>query len=351
MRLGLLGCGAIAYWSHLPVLRRLRGATLVAAADPDPGARELARRAAGVTVYERAEELLARDDIAAVVICAPTQVHAELAVAAAGAGKHFYLEKPIATTGADARRVVDAAALAGVTGTVGFNRRQHPLYRQARELLLSGRIGTVRAVQSAFCEPTPLRSMPEWKRRRGTGGGVLLDLASHHVDLLRWFLNDEIAAASAWLGSESSEQDSARLELTTEGAVEIQGFFSFHAGLADFLEFFGDRGMLRVDRHSPRLELRVGRRFGYGMRRVRVAPSAAVAAWRLRRWVRPSVDPSYRLSLQAFVDRLHGRPAEAASLEDGVRSLAVILSAEASADPASRAFTGGRPVPVPCAFS
>ena len=82
----MLGCGVIAYWAHLRVLRRMPGATLAAAADPDPAARASARRLTGVELYERAEDLLRRSDIDAVVICAPTQCHADLAVAAAGAG-------------------------------------------------------------------------------------------------------------------------------------------------------------------------------------------------------------------------------------------------------------------------
>src|SRR6476620_9375567 len=116
MRIGVLGCGVIAYWAHLRVLRRMPGATLEAAADPDPAARASARRLTGVPMHERAEDLLRRSDIDVVVICAPTQCHADLAVAAAGAGKHFYLEKPIATDAAGAKRVVDAAAAAGVIG-------------------------------------------------------------------------------------------------------------------------------------------------------------------------------------------------------------------------------------------
>ena len=344
MRIGLLGCGTIAYWSHLPALRRMRGATLVAAADPDAGARERAGRLARVPVCARADELLGRADVDAVVICAPTRLHAELAVACAEAGKHFYLEKPIATTAEDARRVLEAAAQAGVIGAVGFNRRHHPLHQQARALLRAGRIGRVVAVQTAFCEPTPPAVMPAWKRHRSTGGGVLLDLGSHHIDLLRWFLDDEIATVSARIRSDLSEQDTARLELATRRGVEAQSLFSFRTGLADFLEFFGERGTLRVDRHASRLTLRVPRRLGYGVRRAWLAPDAAELGWRLARWTRPSVDPSYRRSLQAFVDHLRARAAAPASLEDGVRSLEVVLGAEATAE-------ADGPVTGPCEFS
>ena len=329
MRLGLLGCGSLAYWIHLRALSRIRGAEVVAAADPDPVARERARQLARIPVYERAEQVLERDDIEAVVIAAPTHLHAALALATAAAGKHFYLEKPIATSAADGRRVIEATAEAGLTGVIGFNRRLHPLYEQARELLTGDRIGRVRAVQTAFCEPIALDAMPQWKRQRATGGGVLLDLASHHIDQLRWLLRDEVARISGSLQSDLSEDDTALVELSLHGGAEVAGFFSFRAGPADYLEFLGERGTLRIDRHSAALTLQLGRRFGYGTRRTWVPPSPALAAWRLRRLLRRPADPSYGRSLRAFVELLRGGPCRTATLDDGLRSLEAVLAVEA----------------------
>jgi predicted dehydrogenase len=321
----------IAYFHHLRALRRLPGATFVAAADPDPAARARTQRLAQVATHERAEDLLERDDIDAVVICVPTHLHAEVALAAAAAGKHFYLEKPIATTAEDGKRVSEAAAQARLITAIGFNRRLHPLYEQAHALLADGRIGRVCAVQMAFCEPTSPDLMPRWKRQRATGGGVLLDLASHHIDLLRWFLDDEVAEVSAWLTSDVTEHDSARLQLTMRGGTQVQGYFSFRAALADFLEFIGERGTLRVDRHRTSLTLRVRRRLGYGVRRGWLAPTPAVAAWRARRLIHPSQDPSYRRALRGFAELLGGHQGRLPSLADGVRSLETILAAEDSA--------------------
>ena len=78
MNLGLLGCGSAARWLHLRALRGVPDARLVAAADPDSAARDIVARATGAAAYERSEELLARDDIEAVLICAPTHLHAKL---------------------------------------------------------------------------------------------------------------------------------------------------------------------------------------------------------------------------------------------------------------------------------
>lgn len=331
IRFGVIGCGVIAYWAHLRELKRLKNASLVAAADPDAGARERAFRLAHVPVYEHADELLQRDDIDAIVISAPSHLHAELAVAAAMARKHFYLEKPIASTLQDACRVIEAARETGVTAAIGFNRRLHPLFTQARALLTAGRIGRIRAVFSTSCEPASPTAMPEWKKQRPTGGGVLLDLASHHVDLVRWFLNCEPMEIDARVTSEVSDHDTAWLQLTMGNGTEVSSFFSFRAGRADFMEFIGENGSLRVDRHRRSLSLRLDRRFGYGVRSALVLPSPEVLAFQLSRLIRPSYDPSYRSALAAFVELLNGGSPRVATLDDGLRSLETVLAAEESA--------------------
>ncbi len=327
---GVIGCGVIAYWTHLRELKHVPGARLVAASDPDAGARERAAKLTGIPVHADVSELLARSDIDAVVISAPTQLHAELGIATARAGKHIYLEKPVATTVEDAVRLAEAVRDARVMMAVGFNRRCHPLFVQARELIGSGVIGDVRAVLSTFNEPLATDSMPTWKRSRITGGGVLLDLGSHHADLLRWFLNREAAEVEAQISSHSSEHDEAWMRLSMAGGASAQSYFSFRAGRADFLEFVGERGTLRVDRHATSLSLRVARRFGYGVRSAFVPPSRETLAWRLRRLARPSYESSYRMALADFVQSIRGGITRGAGLNDGLRSLNIVLAAEES---------------------
>ena len=330
VRIGLIGCGSIAYWMHLRALRRMAGARLVAVADPDPKARERAAKLISTPIYKDAAELLARSDIDAVVITAPNIVHAELATAAAAAGKNFYLEKPIAVTLAEAHAIVNATERAGVLGVIGFNRRCNPFFEHARRLLDAGRVGRIRAVQTIFCEPNEPSQMPDWKRHRSTGGGALFDLASHHVDLLRWFLSDEITDVTARLQSERSDQDSVWLRIGLARGVEASVFCSFRTGAADSLEFFGENGTLRVDRHRCSISLRLARRFGYGVRNAFVFPARDTFPWRLTRLVRPSYDDSYRRALSRFVSMCRGEPQPHSSLNDGVRSLEVILAAEES---------------------
>jgi predicted dehydrogenase len=121
----------------------------------------------------------------------------------------------------------------------------------------------------------------------------------------------------------------------------VQSVFSFRAALADYLEFIGDRGTLRLDRHRAALTCTVPRVRGYGLRSGSLFPSRAVARWWLRRAFRPAEDPSYERALRRFVDGIAGAPCGLATLEDGLRSLEVIAAAETSA-----AIPGAGPVTV-----
>src|SRR4029077_2631128 len=100
--------------------------------------------------------------------------------------------------------------------------------------------------------------------------------------------------------SRITEHDEAWVRMTTRGGVVARSFFSFRAGRADFLEFLGERGTLRVDRPLPRLSLRLPRRFGYGVRGAWLFPGPRTLAWRLARLARPSYESSYRLGGAGF---------------------------------------------------
>ncbi len=330
VRFGVIGCGVIAYWTHLRELKNLSGVQLVAASDPDATARQRAKRLTGITVYPDTSELLERSDIDAVVISAPTHLHSELGIAAARARKHIYLEKPVAMNAAGARKLAEAVRATGILVAVGFNRRCHPLYLQARDLITAGAVGSIRSLSSTFNEPKPDDAMPAWKRIRSMGGGVLLDLASHHADLFRWFLNDEVAEVDAQIRSRVTEDDEAWMRVTMRGGARAQSYFSFRAGRADFIEFMGEHGVLRVDRHRSSLSLRVARRFGYGVRSKFVWPTRKVLASRIKRLAFPSYESSYRIALEEFVKTIRGGSSRVAGLTDGLRSLNIVLAAEES---------------------
>ncbi|MGI9112564.1 MAG: Gfo/Idh/MocA family protein [Gaiellaceae bacterium] len=320
VRVGVIGCGSIARAVHLPVLRRLTGVALTALADPDPTALEAARRATpGARLCRDAAELLAREDLDAVVVTAPSGLHAELAAAVADAGRHLYLEKPLATTRADGELVVEAARKAGIVATIGFNRRFHPAMRRARSVVRAGGIGRVTRVSTTFTEPTSV--LPGWKSVRADGGGALLDLASHHVDLVRFLLETEVEDVSADVSSSRSEHDGAILQLRLAGKAEAELQVGFRSPQVDVLELAGPLGTIRIDRHAGRVTRRPER----------LAVTRDLVLLRLRLLARPGSDPSYALALRAFFARVRGEDVELPTLEDGLASLIVVLAAEEAA--------------------
>ena len=197
MKIGLIGCGSIAQIVHLNILTKLRNAELVALAEADPQRREEAnRRVPKAVVVADYQQLLELPEVDAVVICLPTHLHADAAIAAFEVGKHVYLGKPLATNLDDGRKVLEAGETSGRIGMIGFNYHFHPLYQKAEQQIQSGRIGELVGVRSVFA--TPVHTLPGWKKKRKSGGGVLLDLASHHIDLVCFLLRSALICGLAY---------------------------------------------------------------------------------------------------------------------------------------------------------
>ncbi|MGH9945550.1 MAG: Gfo/Idh/MocA family protein, partial [Pyrinomonadaceae bacterium] len=224
------------------------GAEVVALADTDATARQRAAALAPrARVFDSYRELLDQAETDAVVICAPSALHAEIATAAFDAGRHVYLEKPLGASLVEGRCVLDARARAGRLGMIGFNYRFNPLYERARRRLLAGEIGPAVAARTVFSTAAGAH-LPDWKRERRTGGGALLDLASHHVDLGRYFFGQEVCEVFAALrSSEHGEGDTAALHLRLSGGALVQSFFSLSAVEEDRIDLYGRAGRLSVD--------------------------------------------------------------------------------------------------------
>lgn len=303
LALGVLGCGFIARRVHLPALVSLPGAEVTAIAETDPVAREEANRIApGARAFADYTELLDTAKIDAAVVCLPNVLHGEAARAVLERGRHLYLEKPIATDLDAARSVLEAWRRSGAVAMIGFNYRSHPRYERARASLRGGKLGEIVAVRTVFTGAD--RAMPEWKRSRASGGGVLLEKGSHHVDLVR-FLLGEIHEVSC-----SLDDRSARLGLRVSTGVPVDCLFEEGTRDVDRFEIEGRRGTLTIDRHRPWFSLR---------------PDA------LRKLARPRYEPSYRRALGRFLDAARAGRQTAPDLLDGFRSLDVIMAAEESA--------------------
>lgn len=146
--------------------------------------------------------VLDRDDIDIVDICAPGILHSEIAIAALEAGKHVIVEKPMATTVADAVRMrdaFDAAAKNGAHAIVNFNYRRVPAIALAKKLIEDGRLGQLRHVRAAYLQDwlsDPAVPMSWRLRKEEAGSGVLGDLGSHLVDLILHLTGESVTGLS-----------------------------------------------------------------------------------------------------------------------------------------------------------
>ena len=192
LRWGVLSTATIAVTKVIPGLRRAERAEVVAIGSRDPAAAERWAATLGIPrAHGSYEAVLADPDVEAVYVPLPNHLHAEWTIAALRAGKHVLCEKPLATTSADASRMVEAADAAGLVLMEAFMYRHHPSWLAARAHVRDGRIGRLMAVQTWFSyyndDPANIRNVVE------AGGGALYDIGCYGVNLSRMLFEAEPA--------------------------------------------------------------------------------------------------------------------------------------------------------------
>jgi len=330
IKVGIAGCGQIALAVHLPVLSRIPNVEIAALADADNvRLRAAASLAPQAATFRDSEELLAGSDMDALVICLPNCLHASVAIAAINAKKHIYLEKPLAVTLQEGQAVLQAWKGTSLTAMVGFNYRFNKLYETARRVIRSGALGEIAAMRTVFSLPE--HPMPEWKRSVASGGGVLFDLASHHIDLVHHIFGCGICSVAA--EAEPDRGESATLELRLRNGVRVQSFFSLAAAEEDRIEVYGREGKLSVDRHlSSAVQVAECTNRSVRQRQLRdLLRSVAHLPYLLEKRRAPAFEPSYTNTLKSFVSAVRSGRGIPPDLNDGYRSLVVVRAALESA--------------------
>jgi predicted dehydrogenase len=233
---------------------------LVHAADTSDDRVEYARDILG---YERGStdyhEVLADPDVEVVSICAPNMLHREIGVAAAQAGKPFWIEKPVGRDAADTAAVAEAARAAGVETSIGYNYRHVPAVERIRELVGDGSLGRITNIRSIFfngyaAEPKAALS---WRFNRELAGtGAMGDLLSHVVDLVQYVVGpiSEVSALTSIVHAErpilpmGSGTHFAIIEDGEMGQVENEDYAALLVRLADNARGGGAVGTLEVSR-------------------------------------------------------------------------------------------------------
>jgi predicted dehydrogenase len=203
VKLGLIGCGAIATREHLPGFRRAgpEQVEIVAFASRTRASAERARALWGAgSVVDSWEEVLSRPDVDAVDIATPPDLHREIAVRAMRAGKHVLVEKPMALSVDGAREMEQAAREYGVVLETAEWPRYNGAMRAGARAIRSGAIGPLTGIEGFLAHGGPQEWAPHARwffEKPHAGGGVLMDLGVHAIDGVRAVSGEEAAAVAA----------------------------------------------------------------------------------------------------------------------------------------------------------
>ncbi len=193
LRIGIIGCGGIANGKHMPSIKAVDRADMVAFCDL---VRERAEKAAkeygtpDAKVYTDYKEMLKDPTIDVVHVLTPNRSHAELTIDALHAGKHVMCEKPMAKTAADARRMVEAAKETGKKLTIGYQHRHKPESRFLKSVIERGDLGDIYYAKALAIRR---RGTPNWGvflNEYEQGGGPLIDIGTHSLDLTLYLMNN-----------------------------------------------------------------------------------------------------------------------------------------------------------------
>lgn len=263
LRVGVIGLG-MAGGVMIPVIDAHPGLALAGAADREDLLRERFAAAFDVPVVADAEALVHRADIDAVYVATPHQFHVAHAIAAAKAGKHVVVEKPMALTIADCDAMIDAARAAGVALIVGHTHGFDPTITRMREMIDSGKVGRPRVITSLNYTNFIYRPRRAEELDAAAGGGVVWNQLPHQIDMIRSLVDAPVRSVNASLHALDADRKVEALGsvmLTfTDGAVATLTYSGYDRFDTDvWHDWIGESGNQRQAVHgSVRQQLSAG---------------------------------------------------------------------------------------------
>lgn len=258
LKVGVIGCGAIAERLHVPEYHDCGEAELVAFCDVRKGvAQSLASvYAPDAKVYTDYRRMLKDGEVEAVSVCLPNVHHGPVSLAAMKSGCHVFVEKPMAVSLGEAKRMLGAAKKAGVLLMVDQCQRRFPVNRKAKEVLASGILGKVLYASAMFGHSGPEHWSPTGKwffKAKDAKFGAMADLGVHKVDQLRYLTGLEITSVSSFHGCLEKKRcdvdDNFAACITFEnGAMGTLGAsWTAKGACMDYAHFHCANGTLRVE--------------------------------------------------------------------------------------------------------
>ncbi|KAA3609748.1 MAG: gfo/Idh/MocA family oxidoreductase [Calditrichaeota bacterium] len=253
IRWGIIGCGDVTEKKSGPAFQKVANSELVAVMRRDAKlARDYAQRHNVPNWYSKADELINDPQVDAVYIATPPSSHKEYTLAVAKARKPVYVEKPMAMNYAECQEMINTCETAKVPLFTALYRRGLPRFLKVKELIDSGSIGEVRAVNMALYKPASTQDIQGGKNWRVdpaiAGCGYFCDLAPHMIDLLIYFLGpiDSAQGHTANQGKLYDAEDLVSAMFEFESGVQGVGLWSFNANHhLDRVEIIGSKGCIK----------------------------------------------------------------------------------------------------------
>ena len=313
LKIGILGAGGIAN-VHARHLHRLPDVELLFVERDIARAKEFAAKHEAKPL-DSADDLISKSDL--LWICLPSDLHYEYGLRCIAAGKATFVEKPITKSLEDGAKVVEAATKANIPLGVAHVVRWFPEFREGHNIVASGKIGTPAAARTRRGGPAPRKGADDWFMDHTRSGGVLLDLAVHDFDWLRWTLGEVKHLYSRSVGTKTMKgPDYALTTLTFDsGAVaHVEATWMDAGGFRTTFEVCGSGGMIEFDsRTVPTLRTSVE-----GKPTISEAPLAL------------DDDPYYKQIL-GFVNAVRQGKEPPVTGHDGLMALSIALAAIESA--------------------
>lgn len=247
VRWGILSSAKIGRDLVMPAIQLSRNGELAALASRDPTKGSVVCERFGITnLYSNYEDLIASPEVDAVYIPLPNSMHVEWTLKAMEAGKHVLCEKPLAMQAEDVDRLVAARDRHGVVAGEAFMVVHHPQWQMMRELLASGRLGTLRVVEGSFAYYN--RDASNIRNRRELGGGGLRDIGVYPVVTTRFVTGKEPRGASARIDWDPTFRTDRFASCWVDfDEFSLSFYCSTQAARRQHMTFHGDQGWARLD--------------------------------------------------------------------------------------------------------
>jgi UDP-N-acetylglucosamine 3-dehydrogenase len=307
LNVAVIGCGGIG-GTHLTRWSEVSGAQVAVVCDVDAAAATRAASEFDAEAHTDWRAVMELRGLTAVDICTPPDEHTPIALAALNAGLHVLCEKPLARTAAEARRVVDLAEERNLRLMTGFCHRFDPMIVFAKELVDNDDLGRIVMFRSRLSGHFETIDTQWFADPEVSGGGVLLDMAIHGIDLFRHLAGEVVSATGQFstVNPRLSVEDSAALVLKGEkGAIGVVEASWSTPGGRNILELYGTAGSCFVDYDEGRVRYK----------------TADMAVWETRETGAPD---RFQREISHFVDAVRGLQPLLVTGHDGLRALEIV---------------------------